>query len=132
MGGGSTRSVDMLIKKAQKVSGSKEPMSMSLRVTTSGENLADGGSRETRKCGYGMSRRCLRRCLATVEEGCHEEARKKRGREEEEDSKESIIRNDIAQEVVAGIKEKAGAHEDAKPTAQRTVGQSVKQNWANG
>ena len=31
--------------------------------------------------------------------------------------------------MVAGIKEKAGAHEDAKTTAQRTVGQSVKQNW---
>ena len=29
---------------------------------------------------------------------------------------------------MAGIKEKARAHEDAKPTAQRTVGQSVKEN----
>ena len=30
--------------------------------------------------------------------------------------------------MVAGIKEKAGVHEDAIPTAQRTVGQSVKQS----
>ena len=36
---------------------------------------------------------------------------------------------EIAQEVVAGIKEEASAHEDAKMTAQRAVGQSVKQNW---
>ena len=55
-----------------------------------------------------------------------------RDREKEKaegDSRERRIRNDIAQEVVAGIKEKASAHEDAKSTAQRTVGQSVKQNW---
>ena len=31
--------------------------------------------------------------------------------------------------MVAGIKDKAGVHEDAKSTAQRTVGQSVKQSW---
>ena len=31
--------------------------------------------------------------------------------------------------MVAGIKEKASAHDDAKSTAQRTVGQRVKQNW---
>ena len=31
--------------------------------------------------------------------------------------------------MVAGIKEKAGVHEDAKSTAHRTVGQSVKQSW---
>ena len=31
--------------------------------------------------------------------------------------------------MVAGIKEKASAHDGAKATAQRTVGQSVKQNW---
>ena len=39
------------------------------------------------------------------------------------------VRNEIAQVVDAGIKEKAGVHEDAKSTAQRTVGQSVKQSW---
>ena len=31
--------------------------------------------------------------------------------------------------MVEGIKEKASAHEDAKSTAQRAVGQSVKQSW---
>ena len=31
--------------------------------------------------------------------------------------------------MIEGIKEKASVHEDAKSTAQRTVGQSVKQNW---
>ena len=41
---------------------------------------------------------------------------KEAGREEEEEKKngERRIRNEIAQEVVAGIKEKAGVHEDAK------------------
>ena len=36
--------------------------------------------RETKRYRNGMSRRCLRRCLATVEEGCQEEARGKRQR----------------------------------------------------
>ena len=57
---------------------------------------------------------------------------KERGREEEEekeDSTERQGRNGIAQEVVVSVKEKASAHEDAKTTAQRTVGQSVKENW---
>ena len=31
--------------------------------------------------------------------------------------------------MVPGIKEETSAQEDAKPTAQRTVGQSVKKNW---
>ena len=31
--------------------------------------------------------------------------------------------------MVAGIKVKATAHDDAKATVQRTDGQSVKQNW---
>ena len=31
--------------------------------------------------------------------------------------------------MVAGIHEKASAHDDAKATACRTAGQSVKQNW---
>ena len=39
------------------------------------------------------------------------------------------MRSEIAQEMAAGIKKKASAHEDAKSTAQRTVGQSVKQSW---
>ena len=55
-----------------------------------------------------------------------------KGREEgevDEGSGERKIRLAIAQEVVAGIKEKAGAHDDAKATAQGTAGQSVKPNW---
>ena len=50
--------------------------------------------------------------------------REKRKRKRQ-DSEERKIRNEIAQEVAAGIK--ASTHDD-KPTAQRTVGQSVKQN----
>ena len=52
-----------------------------------------------------------------------------RSTEEAGESGERRIRNEIAQDVVAGIKEKASAHEDAKSTAQRTTGQSVQQNW---
>ena len=57
---------------------------------------------------------------------------KAKGREEGdagEGSEERKIRQEIAQEVVAGIKDKASAHDDAKATAQRTAGQRVKQNW---
>ena len=57
---------------------------------------------------------------------------KEKGREEgelDEGSEERKIRSEIAQEVVAGIKEKASAHDDAKATAQRAAGQSVEQNW---
>ena len=56
-----------------------------------------------------------------------------RGREEEEaeeECRERQVRNEIVQEVVAGIKKKARVQVDAKQTAQRTVGQRVKQNWA--
>ena len=52
------------------------------------------------------------------------------GREEEEAEeacREGQVRKEIVQEVVEGIKEKASAHEDAKSSVQRTVGQSVKQ-----
>ena len=55
-----------------------------------------------------------------------------KGREEgevNEDSEERRIMNAIAQEVVVGIKEKARAPDDAKATAQRTVGQGVEQTW---
>ena len=48
---------------------------------------------------------------------------KEKGREEgkvDEGSGEREMRQEIAQEVVAGIKEKASAHDDAKATAQRT------------
>ena len=57
---------------------------------------------------------------------------KEKGREEgkvDEGSGEREMRQEIAQEVVAGIKEKASAQDDAKATAQRTAGQRVKQNW---
>ena len=50
--------------------------------------------------------------------------RQRRCREEEEEEKDSRgrqVRNEIAQEVFAGIKEKASAHENAKSTAQRTA-----------
>ena len=59
---------------------------------------------------------------------------KEKGREEgeaDEGSEERKIGHEIAQEVVAGIKEKASAHDDAKATAQRTAGQGVKQNWTD-
>ena len=57
---------------------------------------------------------------------------KERGREEEdaeEEGRERHVRKEIVQEVVAGLEKKARAQIDAKPTAQRFVGQSVKQNW---
>ena len=71
-----------------------------------------------------MSKRCRRCCLATAEEGGQEEALKR-----QVEKKRRRISNEIAQEVVVGIKGKASAHEDDKPISQRTVGQSVKQNW---
>ena len=78
----------------------------------------------------GMSRSWRRYFLVTVEEGCEgavqrKEAEKRRKRR----TAERHVRYAIAQEVVAGIKEKAGVHENAKSTAQRTAGQSVKQSW---
>ena len=77
-----------------------------------------------------MSRSCRRCFLVTVEKVAREKRAKERGREEEEeemDSREKQVRYEIAQEVVAGIMEKAGVYEDATSTAQRTLGQSVKQ-----
>ena len=49
--------------------------------------------------------------------------------EVDEGSEEKTIRHEIAQEVVAGIKEKAMLHLDAKSTAQRTIEQSVRYSW---
>ena len=49
--------------------------------------------------------------------------------EAEEECRERQVRNAIVQEMVWGIKKKARAQVDAKQTAQRTVWQSVKQNW---
>ena len=39
------------------------------------------------------------------------------------------LRMKSLKEVVAGVKEKASPHGDAKATARRTVGQSDKRNW---
>ena len=64
-----------------------------------------------------------------MEEGCPEEA--ETGREEgelDEGTEERRIESEIAQEVVAGIKEKASVHEDVKANAQRTAERSDKQN----
>ena len=135
-------------RKAQKVSGSKEPMITSLRVAVSKERSHRWRwwkilsrdhikqcllwLKEKRRYRNGMSRSC-RRCFRVYSGGrLPGRSAKEKGREEEEEdenSKEKKVRNEIAQEVVAGIKEKAGVHEDAKSTAQRTVGQSVKQSW---
>ena len=52
----------------------------------------------------------------STKEGGKEEGEKKY------DNGERRIRNEIAQKVVEGIKGKACAHENAKSTAQRTVG----------
>ena len=54
------------------------------------------------------------------------------GGEEEEEKEENGQRNiryEIAQKVVASIKEKAGRYENAKLTSQRTTEQNVKQGW---
>ena len=40
-----------------------------------------------------------------------------------------MIRSEVAQGVVAGIKEKASALDGDKETTQRTVGQRVMRNW---
>ena len=42
-------------------------------------------------------------------------------KEEDEDSRERQARNDIAQEVVASINDKAGVYKDGKLTAHRTI-----------
>ena len=76
-----------------------------------------------------MNRRCQRRCLASVKAGRSTKERGREEEEEEEDCKERQVKNEIAQEVVATIKKKAGAPEDAKPTSQRTVGQKLRQYW---
>ena len=68
--------------------------------------------------------------MVTAEEGCQEETQKKKGREggkPDEGREERNIGSEIAQEVVAGIKEEASVQDDAKWTAQRIVGQRVKQ-----
>ena len=58
-------------------------------------------------------------------------SRKETRREEgelDEGTEERRIESEIAQEVVAGIKEKASVHEDVKANARRTAERSAKQN----
>ena len=64
-------------------------------------------TKRQRRYRNGTSRSCRRCFLVAKEEGCQEEAQKKKGREEgeaDEDSGKRRIRNEIAQEVDAGIK----------------------------
>ena len=79
----------------------------------------------------GMSRSCRRCFQVTAQEGCQEGAPKREVEKKRRKMRtaKGKVKYAIAQEVVAGIKEKAGVREDAKSTAQRTVGQSVKQSW---
>ena len=49
--------------------------------------------------------------------------------EEDEDSGERRIRNEIVHEVITGIIEKTSAHEEAKTIAQRTAGQTLMRSW---
>ena len=55
-----------------------------------------------------------------------------KGREEGEEDENSGVRrtrNEIAQKVVPGIKEKTNAHEEAKATAQRKAERSFMRSW---
>ena len=57
---------------------------------------------------------------------------KEKGREEgvvDEDGEERRIRGQIAQEVVAGIKEKESVHDGDNDAVQRPVGESVVRRW---
>ena len=60
-----------------------------------------------------------------MEEDCQSEAQKNKA----EKKGSWTRRNEIPQEVVAGIKEKVSAHVGVKAIAKRAAGQSVKQNW---
>ena len=78
------------------------------------------------------SRSCRRCCLVTVEEGCQEGAQKENGKEEgevDEAGEKRRIRSQIAQEVVARIKEKISVHDGMKEAVQRPAGQSVMRSW---
>ena len=49
--------------------------------------------------------------------------------EEDEDTGLKRIRNEIAHEVVTGIRDRTGPHEEAETSAQRTVVQSLMRSW---
>ena len=93
-------------QEAQKVSGSKGSMFMSLRVAASWNIFTDEGGgrgrtkqyllcRERRRCRNGMGRRCLWCCLVTVETGCQEETQKKKA--EKKRSKRMNVDRDMSE-----------------------------------
>ena len=67
-----------------------------------------------------------------MEESCQEEAQKKKeektGRLTRTVEREEFRMKSL-KKVIAGIKDKGSAHDDAKATAPRTAGQRVKQTW---
>ena len=75
-----------------------------------------------------MSRSCKMSFPVIVEVGCQEEARKEEVKEKDE-NEERRTSNEVAQRVIEGIKKEGRVSTDAKSTAQRIDGQSVKQNW---
>ena len=100
------------------------------------EVVEDFESRPHKVVSFVAKRRC-RSELTKVLLGCSGgrlpgRSTKEKGREEGvlvENGEESKNRNGIAQEVVAGTKEKACTHEDAKEITQKNSWASVKQNW---
>ena len=138
----------MQIEKAQEVCRSKEHITVSLRVTASREKsqmkvwktfesrphnaVSFVVEREREKEIQDWNEQKMPKVLPGYSgvklPGRSSEAGKEEGEEQEENG-ERRIKNEIAQKVVECIKRKACAHEDAKSTAQRTVWQSVKQNW---
>ena len=133
----------MQVERSKKVSGWKGPRTTSLRVTASEENsqmkvVEDFESRPHKAVSFVVERekeiqewyeQKLPKVLLGSSGGRLPMRSEQEQEEEEKDSRERQVRYGIAQELVAGIKEKADVHEDAKSTAQRTVGQSVKQSW---
>ena len=67
--------------------------------------------KEKRRCRNGTSRSCQRCYLVKVEEGCQEEAQREKNGSQKRAERKKKTRSEIAQEVVAGIKEEASAQE---------------------
>ena len=116
------------------MSGSKEPVITSLQVTASKENYTDGGGGRLRverdKEVKQWNEQKMPKALLGYSGGMLPgRSTKERGREGEEDSRERQVREETAQEVVAGIEKKASALENAKPTTQEPVGQNARQDW---
>ena len=75
----------------------------------------------------------MRRCLATVEAGCQEEAQKKEAekkRRQRRNAERDKSGTKLFKKWLRASRKKARVQVVAKQTAQGTVGQSVKQNWA--